>query len=94
MQIDISSRIISMLRGFRASTNYRFGVAACIAEASRYFTLEAGDLISFGTTGKSAGRFPRGHKSLLIGSESGVIAIEIPPLGRLENPIRHKEGGA
>jgi len=31
--------------------NYRFTVEECIAEASRYFTLEPGDLISFGTTG-------------------------------------------
>ena len=74
--------------------NYRFSIQECIAEASRYFTLEPGDLISFGTTGKGAGRFPRGHKSLLIGEEQGCIGIEIPPLGRLENPIKHQKGGA
>ena len=74
--------------------NYRFSVETCIAEASRYFTLEPGDLISFGTTGKGAGRFPRGHKSLLLGEEKGTIAIEIAPLGRLENPIKHQKGGA
>jgi 2-keto-4-pentenoate hydratase/2-oxohepta-3-ene-1,7-dioic acid hydratase in catechol pathway len=74
--------------------NYRFRVQECIAEASRYFTLEPGDLISFGTTGKGAGRFPRGHKSLLIGEEQGTIKIEIEPLGRLENPIKHQKGGA
>ncbi len=74
--------------------NYRFSIQACIAEASRYFTLEPGDLISFGTTGNGAGRFTRGHKSLLIGEEKGVIAIEIEPLGRLANPIVHRKGGA
>ena len=74
--------------------NYRFRIEECVAEASRYFTLEPGDLISFGTTGKGAGRFPRGHKSLLIGEEQGTIAIEIAPLGRLENPIKHQKGGA
>ncbi|MEX0285593.1 MAG: fumarylacetoacetate hydrolase family protein [Paracoccaceae bacterium] len=74
--------------------NYRFSVEECIAEASRYFTLEPGDLISFGTTGKGTGRFPRGHKSLLIGEEQGTIGIEIAPLGRLENPIKHQKGGA
>ncbi|MEM7303796.1 MAG: fumarylacetoacetate hydrolase family protein [Pseudomonadota bacterium] len=74
--------------------NYRFSIEACIAEASRYFTLEPGDLISFGTTGKGTGRFPRGHKSLLMGEESGTIGIEIEPLGRLENPILHQKGGA
>ena len=74
--------------------SYRFSVENCIAEASRYFTLEPGDLISFGTTGKGAGRFPRGHKSLLMGEETGTVAIEIEPLGRLENPIKHQKGGA
>lgn len=74
--------------------NYRFSIEECIAEASRYFTLEPGDLISFGTTGKGAGRFPRGHKSLLIGEEQGAISIEIAPLGRLSNPIKHQKGGA
>ena len=74
--------------------NYRFSVEECVAEASRYFTLEAGDLISFGTTGKGVGRFPRGHKSLLIGEETGTISIKIDPLGQLSNPIVHKKGGA
>ncbi|MGI9379567.1 MAG: fumarylacetoacetate hydrolase family protein [Methyloligellaceae bacterium] len=74
--------------------NYRFFVEECVAEASRYFTLEAGDLISFGTTGKGVGRFPRGHKSLLIGEETGTIGIKIDPLGQLSNPIVHKKGGA
>ncbi|MDA4847814.1 fumarylacetoacetate hydrolase family protein [Hoeflea poritis] len=74
--------------------NYRFSVEACIAEASRYFTLEPGDLISFGTTGKGAGRFPRGHKSVLIGEEQGTIGIAIEPLGLLRNPIKHQKGGA
>ncbi len=74
--------------------NYRFGIEVCIAEASRYFTLEPGDLISFGTTGKGTGRFPRGHKSVLLGEVTGTLAIEIEPLGRLENPILHQRGGA
>lgn len=74
--------------------NYRFTIEQCIAEASRYFTLLPGDMISFGTTGQGAGRFPRGHKSLLIGEEQGTIAIEIEPLGRLENMIKHQKGGA
>ena len=76
------------------TANYRFSVEECIAEASRYFTLEPGDLISFGTTGKGSGRFPRGHKSLLIGEELGHISISIEPLGELSNPIQHQSGGA
>ncbi|MEM9208802.1 MAG: fumarylacetoacetate hydrolase family protein [Pseudomonadota bacterium] len=72
-----------------STANYRFSVAACIAEASRYFTLEPGDILSFGTTAKGQGRFVHGHKSVLLGEISGVIGISIEPLGRLENPIEH-----
>ena len=76
------------------TSNYRFSVEKCISEASKYFTLEVGDLISFGTTGKGAGRFPRGHKSLLLGEETGSIRISIDTLGTLSNPIKHQKGGA
>ena len=51
-------------------------------------------MISVGTTGKGVGRFPRGHKSLLLGEITGVVGIEIEPLGRLANPVRHQKGGA
>ena len=76
------------------TSNYRFSVEKCISEASKYFTLEVGDLISFGTTGKGAGRFPRGHKSVLLGEEIGSIRISIDTLGTLSNPIKHQKGGA
>ena len=56
---------------------------------SRFITLEPGDILSFGTTGKGRGRFPRGHKSVLMGETRGTIGISIDPLGRLENPIEH-----
>ncbi|MFY0633318.1 MAG: fumarylacetoacetate hydrolase family protein [Vannielia sp.] len=69
--------------------NYRFRVETCIAEASRYFTLEPGDMISFGTTGKGEGRFPRGHKSLLLNKVTGRIGITVDGLGRLENDVSH-----
>lgn len=71
------------------TSNYRFRVETCIAEASRYFTLEPGDMISFGTTGKGEGRFPRGHKSLLMNQVTGRVGIEVEGLGRLENDVRH-----
>lgn len=69
--------------------NYRFKVETCIAEASRFFTLEPGDMISFGTTGKGEGRFPRGHKSLLMNRMTGRIGISVEGLGRLENDVVH-----
>lgn len=72
-----------------STSNFRFSIEACISEASRYFTLEPGDIISFGTTATGQGRFPRGHKSVLLGETRGAIGISIEPLGRLENPIEH-----
>ena len=51
-------------------------------------------MISFGTTGKGTDKFPRGHKSLLIGEQKGVINIRIEKLGMLSNPIKHQKGGA
>lgn len=76
------------------TSNYRFSIEECISEASSYFTLEPGDIISFGTTGKGTGKFPRGHKSLLIGENTGTINISIENLGKLSNPIKHQTGGA
>ena len=76
------------------TSNYRFKIERCISEASRYFTLRPGDLLSFGTTGKGNEKFPRGRKSVLIGETQGEVSIEIAPLGRLENPIRPRKGGA
>ncbi len=93
-QLQVTGRLDDEVFTRDHTGNYRFTIQECVAEASRYFTLEPGDLISFGTTGKGAGRFPRGHKSLLIGQETGVINIEIPSLGRLSNPIVHRKGGA
>ena len=56
--------------------------------------MEPGDIISFGTTGKGTEKFPRGHKSLLIGENTGTINISIENLGKLSNPIKHQAGGA
>jgi 2-keto-4-pentenoate hydratase/2-oxohepta-3-ene-1,7-dioic acid hydratase in catechol pathway len=69
--------------------NYQFPVETLIAEASRFFTLEPGDIIHCGTTGKGVGRFPRGHLSLDLSKSEPVVSIEITGLGRLSNPVRH-----
>ena len=70
------------------------GVFISMSISEDSFTLEAGDLISFGTTGKGTDKFPRGHKSLLIGEQKGLINIRIEKLGMLSNPIKHQKGGA
>lgn len=69
------------------TSSYRFKIAQVIAEASRYFTLEPGDIICFGTSAKGVGRFPAGHRSVNMHEVDGTIEIEIEGLGRLANPI-------
>jgi len=73
------------------TSNYRFTVQTCIAAASRFFTLEPGDMMCFGTTGKGEGRFPNGHKSLLLNRVTGRVGISVQGLGRLENDVVHVE---
>ncbi len=60
-----------------------------IADASKYFTLEPGDIIHFGTSGRGHGRFTAGHLSVNLYEENGPVEIEISSLGRLSNPIVH-----
>ena len=72
-----------------STSSYRFKVEEVIAEASRYFTLEPGDVICFGTSAKGVGKFPNGHRSVNMHKLSGVIDIEIEGLGRLSNPVVH-----
>ena len=92
--LEVSASLNGEIFTIDHTSNYRFSIEECISEASRYFTLEIGDLISFGTTGKGKGRFKRGHKSVLLGEEKGVIEITINPLGTLSNKILHQTGGA
>lgn len=72
-----------------STSNYQFSVERLISEASRFFTLEPGDIIHCGTTGKGVGRYPRGHLSLDLSKSEPVVSIEISGLGRLSNPVKH-----
>lgn len=71
------------------TSSYRFTIQEVIAEASRFFTLEPGDLFSFGTTAKGVGRFPHAHRNVDLSKRTGTIEIEIEGLGRLANPVIH-----
>ena len=71
------------------TSSYRFTIQEVIAEASRFFTLEPGDLFSFGTTAKGVGRFPHAHRNVDLSKRTGTIEIEIEGLGRLANPVVH-----
>ncbi|MYF71498.1 MAG: hypothetical protein F4181_16750 [Proteobacteria bacterium] len=71
------------------TSSYRFTIQEVIAEASRFFTLEPGDLFSFGTTARGVGRFPHAHRNVDLSECTGTIEIEIEGLGRLANPVVH-----
>jgi len=72
-----------------STRNYQFRVEDIIAEASKYFTLEPGDIFHCGTTGKGVGKYPRGHLSLDLSRSEPVVSVEISGLGRLSNPVKH-----
>ena len=87
--LDIRAWIDGELFAVDRTSSYRFTIQEVIAEASRFFTLEPGDLFSFGTTAKGVGRYPHAHRNVDISKRTGIIEIEIDGLGRLANPVIH-----
>ncbi len=72
------------------TARYTFSVAELIAEASRFFTLEPGDIISCGTAAKGTGKFPHAHRSVLLQERECRIDIELEGLGTLTHFVRHE----
>lgn len=70
------------------TANLTFGVAAVIAQASRFMTLEPGDIVHFGMAAVSAmpEKYPNTW-SLDMGKIGGSVAVEIEAIGLLKNPI-------
>ncbi|HKT72356.1 MAG TPA: fumarylacetoacetate hydrolase family protein [Steroidobacteraceae bacterium] len=71
------------------TANYSYPVRKIIAHASRYFTLEPGDIISCGTAARGNARFPRAHHEIDMSRLTPRIDIEIDGLGRLSNKVTH-----
>ena len=92
-QIEIKAYLNEELFTEDTTANYRFSIEKCVAEASKYFTLETNDIISFGTTGRGNINYPRGHKSVLLGEVTGEITIKVEKIGILRNKIFHKKKG-
>lgn len=71
-----------------STANLRFSVQQVIATASRYMTLEPGDVVHFGMAAVPAlpDKYPTSW-DLDISRLSGPLAVEIEGLGRLENPV-------
>ena len=71
------------------TANYSYPVRKIIAHASRYFTLEPGDIITCGTAARGNERFPRAHHEIDMSRMTPRIDIEIDGLGRLSNKVTH-----
>jgi 2-keto-4-pentenoate hydratase/2-oxohepta-3-ene-1,7-dioic acid hydratase in catechol pathway len=65
------------------TANLRYSVQEVLVWASRYFTLEPGDVIQLGTA--AAGRYSLRELDLQVWD--GPLAIEIEGIGRISNPI-------
>ena len=71
------------------TANYSYPVRTIIAHASRYFTLEPGDIITCGTAARGNERFPRAHHEIDMSRMTPRIDIEIDGLGTLSNKVTH-----
>lgn len=69
--------------------SYTFSIEELIADASRNFTLETGDIISCGTAAKGNQDFPNAHRNVLLNEEECTIKISIDGLGTLSHPVKH-----
>jgi 2-keto-4-pentenoate hydratase/2-oxohepta-3-ene-1,7-dioic acid hydratase in catechol pathway len=65
------------------TANLRYTVQDILVWASRFFTLECGDIIHIGTA--AAGRY--GLRELDLQVWDGPLAVEIEGIGRITNPI-------
>ena len=65
------------------TSNLRYSVQEVLVWASRYFTLEPGDVIQLGTA--ASGRYSLRELDLQVWD--GPLAIEIEGIGRISNPI-------
>jgi 2-keto-4-pentenoate hydratase/2-oxohepta-3-ene-1,7-dioic acid hydratase in catechol pathway len=72
-----------------STANYTYPVARIVSWASRYFTLDAGDVIFCGTAAKGTEQYPRAHHNIDMSAVTPVIDVEIEGLGRLTNRVVH-----
>lgn len=72
-----------------STASYSYPIRQIVAHASRYFTLEPGDIITCGTAARGNEQFPRAHHDIDMSQMTPTIDIEIDGLGRLSNPVVH-----
>ncbi|MGI9555475.1 MAG: fumarylacetoacetate hydrolase family protein [Cyanophyceae cyanobacterium] len=72
-----------------STSAYSYTVSHIIAHASRYFSLEPGDIFTCGTAAKGNEQYPRAHHEIDMSESTPVVEIQIEGLGSLSNPVRH-----
>ena len=72
-----------------STSSYLFSIEDLISDASHFFTLEAGDIISCGTAAKGNTTFPNAHRNIILNEEECVIDIKIEGLGTLSHSVKH-----
>lgn len=81
--LRVRSRVNGEARQDATTADLIFSVAELISYASRFFTLEPGDVISTGTPGGvGSGRVPPSYLS-----NGDIVEIEIDRIGTLRNPV-------
>lgn len=72
-----------------STANLRFSVAEVIAFASRYLTLEPGDVIGMGTALRSSAT-GGAVQNLDLNALGGRVEVSIERIGTLSNPVEHR----
>lgn len=74
------------------TSEYIFGAGEILSYASRFLTLEPGDVLSLGSIGwKPATLKAHDPSEWILPSLEGVLDLEIDGIGRLRNPVRQEE---
>jgi 2-keto-4-pentenoate hydratase/2-oxohepta-3-ene-1,7-dioic acid hydratase in catechol pathway len=81
--LSVVVRVNGAVRQDGRTRNLLWTLGEILAEVSRWITLEAGDLVLTGT--------PEGVGPLVAGD---VVEVEIPGIGRLENPVTRERVSA
>ena len=69
------------------TANLRFSVAEVISFASRYLTMEPGDVIGMGTALRRSSATGGAVQNLDLNRLGGVVAVTIDRIGTLSNPV-------
>lgn len=72
------------------TANLRFSVAEVISFASRYLTLEPGDVIGMGTALRPSPEGRGAVQNLDLNRLGGTVTVTVDRIGELSNPVEHR----